>query len=591
MGLKHPASRDADMSSDPFHGVRGKKGQWVERLPNGEYTLTCESSEGDEGVLRLKTVEAHYVEKPLGDDGAQRALVWRVEAPTATHDASGAGDTLDGPLSIRISDAGGALLGAGKIENAGPALRRVNDVWTGLAPLLWTQMDDMGKGEYHLPAGWRKEADNRFVVERGPVVWNAAGPDLVRRLTADGLDARGLADGILANVSAELVGEGALGGGQIWAERVEVAGTTLRFQAPLKFAHQQGWQGTAEGGIATRAKGAGPEGGLELKGFDAHGALAPTGSGSPSNVNVHQAKANGVRWTGAGLQMEGNVVWDLDVAEKDGGATRYLLRAPRAFYRNAPWRPNDGLPQNVAVDSIRAEGSPVLSWSGNSLNSPAMAYHTAKQAWYMESPVYGTVPGGSFSAGSATGSASRWAFSGAIRADYRAWGTLRGDGLVWDEAPAPAYTFTGNPAVLASLDRRFSGERIVYSNDRLQFPAGIRGSLNFQGETFTLRAANAEMIGSGPASGKGGVSIGEVRLTGSVECSGQGYRFSSKEAIILFDGDQLKRITAKGGASLQGSLGAGSGDTLELTFVQGKSQPQVTWTGQVRGVVEVSLDR
>jgi hypothetical protein len=592
LGLKHPVLSETDMPSDPFHGVRGKRGRWVERLPNGEYTLTCESSEGDGSVLKLRTVEAHYVEKPLGHDNAQRALVWHVEAPTATHDANGATDTLDGPLFIRVSDVNGGLLGSGKIEDAGPALRRVSDVWIGLAPLLWTQLDKMGKGEYLLPAGWRKEADNRFVVERGPVVWNATGPDLVRALTADSLDARDVTTGVLSNVSAVLAGEGALGGGQIWAELVEVAGTTLRFLAPMKFVHQQGWQGTAEEGIATRATGSDTQGVLELRGFNAHGILTQAdASGNQSNINVHQAKANEARWTSAGLQMEGDVVWDLGIAEKNGGTTKYLLRAPRTFYRNAPGRPEDALPQNIAVGSIRAEGSPVLSWNGNSLNSPSMTYHTARQAWHMESPVHGTVPGGSFSAGSATGSMSNWAFNGAIRADYKAWGTLRGDSLVWDERPEPNYTFIGNPAVLTGLDRRFSGERIVHSNNQLQFPSGIRGSFNFQGETFTLRAANAEMIGNSPVAGSGNATIKEVRLTGNVECSAQSYRFSSKETVILFDGNRLKRITAKGGASLQGSLGSGFGDVLELSFEQGKSLPLLTWTGQVRGVVEVSLGR
>jgi hypothetical protein len=595
LGLRHTELKEADLVPDLFHGIRGKKGQWVERLPNGDYTLTCESSEGDGNALMLKTVEARYVEKPMGQDAAHRALVWRVTAPTATHEANGTTDTLDGPLFIQVSDANGAPLGSGKTEKTGPALRRVDEVWIGLAPLVWTQLDKMGKGEYLLPAGWKKEADSRLVVERGPVVWNATGPDLVRTLTADSLDAKGVTAGVLSNVSAVLAGEGALEGGQIWAERVEVAGTTLRFLAPLKFVHRQGWQGTAEEGTAIRANEPGSQGVLELRGFNAHGVLtqadASEGHRSPPNVNVHQVRANGTRWTSTGLQLEGNVVWDLGVAEKNGGTTRYLLRAPRAFYRSAPELPGDELPKNIALDSIRAEGSPVLAWNGNSLNSPTMTYHTVKRAWHMESPVYGTVPGGSFSAGSAAGSASSWAFNGAIRADYKAWGTLRGDSLVWDETPEPTYTFMGNPAVLTGLDRRFSGEKIVHSNNQLQFPSGIRGSFNYQGETFTLRAANAEITGNSPAAGRTGASIKEVLLTGSVECLAQSYRFSSKEAVIFFDGNQLKRITAKGGTSLQGSLGSGFGDVLELTFEQGKSQPLVTWSGQVRGEVEVSLGK
>jgi hypothetical protein len=595
LGLKHPELKEINLAPDLFNGIRGKKGQWVERLAYGEYTLTCESSEGDGNALMLKTVEARYVEKPTGQDAAQRTLVWHAMAPTATHDANGTTDTLDGPLFIQVSDANGTLLGSGKTENAGPALRRVNDVWIGLAPLAWTQLDEMGKGEYLLPAGWQKDADNRLVVERGPVVWNAVGPNLVRTLTADSLDAKGVTAGMLGNVSAVLVGEGALGGGQIWAERVEVAGATLRFLAPLKFAHRQGWRGTAEEGIAIRPDEPSSHGVLELKGFDAHGLLEPTDAsgnrGNLSNINVHQVRANGTRWTNTGLHLEGNVVWDLGIAEKGGNTTRYILRAPRTFYRSAPEQPGDELPKNIALGSIRAEGSPVLAWNGNSLNSPAMTYLTTRQTWHMESPVYGNVPGGSFSAGSAAGSISHWVFNGAIRADYKAWGTLRGDSLVWDERPEPTYTFMGHPAVLTGLDRRFSGEKIVHSNNQLQFPSGIRGSLNFQGETFTLRAGNAEIIGNSPTAGRTGASVKEVRLMGSVECSTQSYRFSAKEANIVFDGSQIKRITARGGTSLQGSLGSGFGDVLELAFEPGKSQPRATWSGQVRGEVEVPLGR
>jgi len=595
LGLRHPGLQETELVSDLFRGVRGKKGQWVERLPNGEYTLTCESSEGDGNVLKLKTVEATYVVKPTEPGPTQRVLLWHATAPTATHGDDGISDTLDGPLLIQVTDPSGALLGSGKTETAGPALRRQEDVWIGLAPLLWTQLDKTGKGEYLLPAGWRKEADNRLVVKRGPVVWHATGPDLVRTLTADSLDAKDVTTGVLSNVSAVLAGEGALGGGQVWAERVELAGETLRFLAPLKFVHQQGWQGTAEEGVAIRSKHPDSRGALELKGFDAHGLLAPAETSESrrhlSNVNVHQVRANTTRWTSTGLQMEGSVLWDLGIAEKNGGTTRYLLRAPRTFYRYAPEHPGDELPKKIALDSICAEGSPVLAWNGNSLTSPTMTYFPSAHTWHMESPVYGTVPGGSFSAGSATGSALQWVFNGAIRADYKTWGTLQGDSLVWDEMPEPTYTFAGNPAVMMGLDRRFAGEKIVYSSNQLQFPQGIRGSFSFQGDTFSLRAAKAGIIGNDTASGKMGASIKEVRLLGGVECSAQRYRFSSKEAIIAFDGNQLKRITAKGGASLHGSMGDGTGDVLELTFEPGRSQPLVTWSGQVRGNVEVPLDR
>ena len=589
ISMKGTKPKEVGLNRNFFQGARGEKGQWTERLPRGEYTLTCESSEGDENSLKLIGVEAKYIENPTARNPAQRSLVWHVTAPMATREVGGTVEILEGPLFIQVKDINGVLLGSGKSDQEGPALRRENDVWFGLAPLHWTHLDELGKGEYVLPAGWRKENDDRFVVERGPVVWNSMGTDLIRELTAESLNANDLKTGFFNNVRATLVGNGTSEGGQIWAERVEVEGAMMRFPAPLRFEHQHGWQGTATEGFAVRPGTLNSAGTLELKNFMASGLLDTANtSGNVNMVNVRQVRANGTKWTNAGMQMEGSVQWDIDVNEKKGGSTRYLLRAPRALYRSGQ---GDELPKDIAIGSIRSEGHPVLTWNSNSLSASAMTYLAPEQSWRLDGPVYGTVPGGSFSAGPALGSASNWIFNGPIRADYRTWGTLRGDRLVWDEIPESVYTFIGHPAVLIGLDRRLSGEKIIHMSNQLQFPSGIQGSLNFNGETFILKADRAEIIGDdNTGSSRAAISIREVRLVGRVECAGQNYKFSSKEARIAFDKNRLRQITAKGGVSLHGSLGNGFGDTFELIFEEGKNQPVVNWSGRVRGNIEVSLD-
>jgi hypothetical protein len=164
-----------------------------------------------------------------------------------------------------------------------------------------------------------------------------------------------------------------------------------------------------------------------------------------------------------------------------------------------------------------------------------------------------------------------------------------GDRLVWAGGAAPSYIFTGSPAVFCGGGHRLSGQKIVRSGNQLQFSSGIQGNITFQGEVFTLRADRAEIIqGDNTAQG---ASIKEVRLLGRVECSAKTYRFASKEATIAFENNQPRRIIASGGTSLQGSLGGGTGEAIELVFEQGSNQPSINWSGQVRGKVEVPFGR
>jgi hypothetical protein len=540
-------------------------------------------------------VQATYIENPLDTKAIRRALIWRITAPTATHEINGDVEILDGPLFIQVKDSFGNLLGTGSSEQQGPALRREKDVWFGLAPLHWVQMDEPGRGEYFLPTGWRKESDDRFVVENGPVVWNSTEMDIVRSLSADSLNARDLVSGTLKNVQATLEGEGTLGGGQIWAEQVEVDETELHFLQSIRIDHRLGWRGTATSGYATRPDTPESLATLQLHNFRADGILdSIITHRNYSGANVRQVRANETKWTKAGLEMDGDVQWDLDVSEINGNKTRYLLTAQKTFYRGGE---GDEIPENVPLGAIRSEGSPKLTWNDNTLNSQTMTYFSTEQSWQLEGIVSGTMPGGFFSSGSAFGSVSDWVFNGPIRVDYRNWGTLRGNRLVWNERPEPVSIFTGNPAVLTGIAHRFAGEKIIHTGDKLQFTSGIQGNINYQGETFTIRADNAEVLGksngngSNASVGRSGISLREIRLRGRVECSAQNYRFSSREATIAFENNRPVKIMAKGRTLLQGSLGSGSGESMELVFEQGNNQPKVSWSGQVRGEIEVFLDR
>jgi hypothetical protein len=567
-------------------------------LQRGSYTLTCESSEGTEDLLLLSGVEATYAESPAAGLQAQRILTWHISSPSASRNPASATDTLDGPLRIQVKDVHGNLLGSGESGTGGPALRRVKDVWHGLAPLRWTQIDDQGKGDYLLPAGWRKEADDRIVIGHGPVVWRSAKAEIIHELTAASLVAKDFSNGIFFGVKASLVGEGALAGGEITAGRVETSEATLRFEAPVAFENKRGWHGTALEGIAIHSSANNSTASVDLKDFSASGTLfAERPADGHAAIFVRHAKANGVRWTRAGLQMEGNVQWLLsnggsaaDAGPDRGGigADGYLLRAPRLFYRGAP---GSELPANVALGTIRSEGYPVLEWGGRTLSSPTMTFSSSNRAWLLDGPVHGTVPGGTFSSGPAAGSPAGWEFTGPVRADYLNWGTLMGDRLHMAESQEPTYTFTGRPAVLVGFDRRLQGAKIIRRGHLLLFPNGFQGHLNYRGETMTLRADTAEISSPSDLIGTGH-EIKEARLSGRVEGSAQGVKFSSKEATITFDsGNQPRLIVAKGGTALHGSLGSGFGETLELAFEPGKSQPTLSWTGHVRGKIEVDLER
>ena len=592
---RRPEIPEAHFPKSMFHGTRGLKGQWTEMLPRGEYTIFCESSEGDGKMIRLFGVQAKYTEAPLDSEPAEtrRTLVWHITAPSASHDPGGEVDTIDGPLLIQVMDTNGTLLGSGRSENQGPSLRRVKDVWMGLAPLHWTHLDILGKGEYFLPTGWRKEIDDRLVAPNGPVVWNSLVDDFVRSIQAGTLDAKNVEEATLADVEATLMGDDAMGGGKIWAEQMEVAGESLRFLAPLTFEHNHGWRGSASGGTATRTLADASAGVVKLDDFKATGILtARSATGNISSANVRKAKADKATWNVAGLRMEGGTEWEMDVLGKKSDSTTYVLTAPRTIYKRGP---GEDLPEGMSPNSIRAEGGAVLAWNGNTVISPAMSYIVSTQTWRLEGAVTGSTPWGRFAAGKASGTVSNWECSETIRADHNYWGTFQGDSLTWDGAIEPTYTFIGKPVVLFGLGRRLTGEKIIQKGNRLIFSSGIQGNITFQGEAFTLRADRAEMIGPENAAPKvartADFRLTEVKLSGRVECSGQGYRFSSREALITFDGNRPAKIVAKGEATLQGSVGSGSGETMELIFQRGETMPRIQWAGSVRGKHEVPIGR
>jgi hypothetical protein len=334
-------------------------------------------------------------------------------------------------------------------------------------------------------------------------------------------------------------------------------------------------------------------GAAELSDFEASGLLvAGSAAGGISQANVRKAMADKATWTAAGLRMEGGTKWEMDILGKKGDAATYLLTAPRTIYRMGP---GEELPESVAPNSIRAEGGAALAWGGNALFSPAMSYVVSTQTWHLDGPVSGTAPGSSFSAGKASGTLSAWEFSGAIRADHQYWGTLQGDALTWDGVIDPTYTFIGKPAVLFGLGRKLTGERLIHKGNSLIFPSGMRGNISFMGEAISLRADRAEIIGAENAAPQdtraADLQLTEIRLYGRVECSGQTYRFSSREALIAFEGNRPTRVLARGETAFYGNVGSGAGETLELIFERGRSMPRIRWDGRVRGEYEVPIGR
>lgn len=514
-------------------GVSGTYGTLTEMHGLSRMVLRYQTVAGQEEDLRLSGVQGE-LEEP--------ALRWDLRSPKARR-LAGAW-TLEGPLDLQAKDAQGRPTGRGRQDQEGPALRFEEGRWTGLQPLRWDSLQGTGQGTWHLPAGWSREADGRMRVDRGPVTWDAATPGALRSLEAQSLQATpGFDEGKLGQTMARL------SDGEVTSELAELTPEAILWTAPLHFRRTDGWIGKAEGGRAPRPA---PGQGLsqvELRDFQARRA---------GTEGEELLSTEGVRWTTAGLRLEGRVLWEQPL---DG--QRLRLTGPRVLIRDGL---GPDLPADLPVGQARAEGQPLLTWGRRSLGSPRMDLVRATRQWSLQAPVTGRAEEGSFSAGAGRGNPRAWTFEGPVSVSFVNGGNLRGASLLWEDA---RWTLLGRPAVWSRMRERLQGNRLVRQGDHLDFPEGLSGTLAAPEGDLSLRA------------GKGESDAAEVRLTGGVECSGDGWRLLADRVILrLGPGRVVQTILAEGKVSLRGRLGEGQGEALEME----PGSRKVKWQGRVRGV-------
>ena len=525
---------------DIFRGTEGKFGTITEQLGEGRiFQLDYDKIVGDQEDLVLSNVKARLNEPETR---------WEMTSPSG-HRAAGKW-TLQGPMTVEARATESApLFGQGTIPGQGPALLWEHGVWRGLAPLEWQGLEGQGRGRWYLPAGWHRELDGRFIVDRGPVIWVATDPGAVRRMQAERLwltlgFRQGHLDQVLVNLE----------GGTISAGSADMDETAIRWSAPVHFTREDGWVGDADHGMAPRPEGNRPIERVELKSFRATRHL---------QGGAEHLQAEGSRWTAAGLRMEGNVRWEQPL---DG--ERLTLRAPRVLIREGQ---GADLPEQLPVGEAWAETQPVLTWGERTLTSPRMQARKLERTWRLQAPVFGRGAQGTFSSGAGHGSPRRWEFEGPIKANVTTGGTLRGRKFYWE---GDTWTVTGSPATWNHLRERLSGPRITWKGGVAAFPEGISGALTSLEGDFMVRADRAEYQNR------------EVQLTGRVECQGQGWRLQADHiSVRLGPGNQVKHVVARGSVTLRGRMGEGWGESLELD--PDPTSPKVRWQGRVRGLAEV----
>lgn len=526
------------VGGDPVfgEGTKGSMGTLTEQLGGSRMVLSYKTIEGSEQDLRLEQVSGHLDEQ---------AGQWRLWSPKARRQAGIW--TLQGPMDLEVAPSpSGPVLGRGRVEGEGPALRWIGGEWEGLAPLTWDSQEGASRGIWNLPAGWRREVDGRLRVDRGPVRWQAPPNGAAATLLAMDADrlwaTPGFQSGHLEGVRAHLAE------GSLQASVADLTPDTITWPGPLSFQRADGWKGQAEGGIAPRPTPGDRFQQVELRGFRAR---RTTAAGEESLTT------EGARWTPAGLRLEGNVTWDQPL---DG--QRLVLKAPRVLMREAPGR---DLPESLPVGFAVAEGQPVLAWGRRTLSSPRMEVERATRRWKLQAPVLGRGEDGTFSGGAGKGDPRSWTIEGPVQVSLFSGGSLRGARLVWAES---LWTLTGRPAAWSRLRERLSGPRIIRRGDVVMFPEGLSGTLAAADGDLYLRAE------------RGQSEMQRIKLEGGVECQGQGWRLAADSVTVTLGPDRTVRlIHAQGAVTLRGQLGEGQGEALELE----PGPKSVTWQGRVRG--------
>ena len=521
-------------------GMSGSRGSLSESLGSGRMVLNYQTLEGTDEDLRLKQVTGQLLDS---------TGLWHLKSPSARRlDQAW---TLDGPLDLRLVDGQGGDLGQGRMPATAPAMLWKGGIWTGLQPLQWESHQGTASGTWHLPAGWTRQPDGRFIVEQGGARWVASGSGTLRSMDAAKLWATpGFAEGHLEQAVATL------DGGVIRAASADLDPVMVHWPSPLSFTRDDGWRGTAAGGEAPRPAPGASFQSVELRAFHAD----RKGPEGPETLD-----AQGAWWTPSGLRLEGSVAW----AQSYQGMP-LKLRGPRVVMRNGPGL---DLPKELAIGHAMADGHPVLTWGDRSLTSPRMELDRRTRRWKLDAPVLGRGSDGTFSGAGAEGTPSAWSIAGPVNLFLSGGGHLRGSQLLWE---AGAWTLRGNLATWTRLRERLSGPRIIRSGDRLDFPDGLQGAEAGPDGDLTVRAA------------QGHGDDQNLQLSGGVACSGPGWRVEAPAVTVAFGpGHVVKGIHASGGASLKGRFGEGKGEALDMTFPS-NAPAVVRWQGRVRGEGETS---
>jgi len=518
--------------------AQGRFGTVTEPLGSGLFVMSYETITGEAEDLHLQKVTGRLQET---------ASTWTMHSPSAQK-ANGVW-TLFGPMDMEDTDLDGTQLGKGFISDAGPALGWEHGVWHGLAPLVWDDLQGSGKGQWHLPAGWYRGLDGKFVADKGPVRWDAADPGTVRSMEAERMVAAlGFKEGHMDEVTAQLTG------GQVKAHTVDIEKEWIRYSAPITFTRDDGWHGDASGGRAPRP----PEGGaFEQVDFTDFHALRAIEGGTES------VRSDGARWTPSGLRLEGNVRME---QPQDG--QRLLLQAPRVLQRTAPG--GSDLPADLPIGDTWAEAQAVLTWGLRSLSSPRIDGRQKTRQWKIHAPSQGRSEMGTFSAGEGRGNPVRWEFDGPILAHFGEGSTGQGDTLVWVNN---TFTLTGRPVPVNQFRERLTGPRLVRTGDVLTFPDGIAGALAALDGDINLQADRGTVLPT------------VINLDGRVEAQGQGWSLQADHiSVTLGAGNMVKQVNGKGGVNLRGRMGEGRGDALVLD----PNLKTADWVGRVKGTTEVN---